>query len=205
MGRPSKSLGRDTRQEILDASLDLFALHGYSGTSMRQIALAVGVRESALYHYFAAKEAIFEALTQTYGPSRAEMLTQVDFDAGLKRGLGPFLRKLAHTMMETWAIPREQKFMRMIMAEGHRMQPMGFSPQAVIGRAHQLIGAFFEELMRRKVIRTLPPEVVAREFIGPMVIIRLSHLMVAGDAVDWKQLRRMVDAHVEFFVEAVKK
>ena len=72
MARPRKSEGRETRREILDAALDLFAVGGYFGTSMRQIARAVGVRESALYHHFAAKEAILEGLLAELGPARAQ-------------------------------------------------------------------------------------------------------------------------------------
>ncbi len=62
MGRPLRTEGRQTRQAILDAALKLFAENGYYGTSLRDIATAVGVRESALYHYFPGKEARFEAL-----------------------------------------------------------------------------------------------------------------------------------------------
>lgn len=62
MGRPRQTEARDTRQEVLDAALELFAEKGYFGASLRDIARAVGVRESALYHYFSSKEALFEEL-----------------------------------------------------------------------------------------------------------------------------------------------
>ena len=51
-----------TRARILDAALDLFARHGFAGTSVRQLARAVGLRESSLYNHFASKEAIYHAL-----------------------------------------------------------------------------------------------------------------------------------------------
>ena len=41
---------------------ELFADKGYFGTSLRDVATAVGVRESALYNYFKSKEALFDAL-----------------------------------------------------------------------------------------------------------------------------------------------
>ena len=62
MGRPIHADGRQTRQAILDAALELFADKGYFGTSLRDIAAVVGVRESALYNYFRGKEALFSAL-----------------------------------------------------------------------------------------------------------------------------------------------
>ena len=62
MARPRNADGQRTRQAILDAALDLFAQKGFFGTSLRDVATAVGVRESALYNYFPSKDALFEAL-----------------------------------------------------------------------------------------------------------------------------------------------
>ncbi len=62
MARPKNADGQRTRQAILDAALDLFAEKGFFGTSLRDVATAVGVRESALYNYFPGKDALFDAL-----------------------------------------------------------------------------------------------------------------------------------------------
>ena len=39
---------RDTRQKILEAALGLFSVHGYDGVSVRDIAGAVGIKDSSL-------------------------------------------------------------------------------------------------------------------------------------------------------------
>ena len=59
---------------ILDAALDLFAAKGFFGTSLRDVATAVGVRESALYNYFPGKHALFEALIAADHEQKAERL-----------------------------------------------------------------------------------------------------------------------------------
>ena len=74
MARPKNADGQRTRQAILDAALDLFAEKGYFGTSLRDVARAVGVRESALYNYFSGKDALFEALLTVHQPSNIERL-----------------------------------------------------------------------------------------------------------------------------------
>ncbi|OMB93829.1 TetR family transcriptional regulator [Mycobacterium sp. NS-7484] len=54
--------GRTAREEILDAAAELFTNHGYASTSTRRIADAVGVRQASLYHHFATKDDILDAL-----------------------------------------------------------------------------------------------------------------------------------------------
>ncbi len=51
-----------TRERILTEASRLFAERGYDGTSTRQIADAVGIRQPSLFHHFASKQAIMEAL-----------------------------------------------------------------------------------------------------------------------------------------------
>ena len=50
------------RQELLLASLPLFATEGYGNLSVRQLATSLGVTTGVLYHYFDNKEALFEQL-----------------------------------------------------------------------------------------------------------------------------------------------
>ena len=53
-----------TKQEILDAALELFSVQGYEATSISQLAEAVGIRKASLYSHFENKQAILEALIQ---------------------------------------------------------------------------------------------------------------------------------------------
>ena len=54
----------NTKQEILDAALELFSVYGYEATSVLQIAGAVGIRKASLYSHFENKQAILDALIQ---------------------------------------------------------------------------------------------------------------------------------------------
>lgn len=54
-----------TKQEILDAALELFSVQGYEATSISQLADAVGIRKASLYSHFENKQAILDALIQT--------------------------------------------------------------------------------------------------------------------------------------------
>ncbi|HWR23054.1 MAG TPA: TetR/AcrR family transcriptional regulator [Feifaniaceae bacterium] len=52
----------DTKQKILYAALDLFSQKGYEAVSVRDIARAVGVKESSLYNHFQNKRDIYRSI-----------------------------------------------------------------------------------------------------------------------------------------------
>lgn len=58
--RPAK--GERTTARILDEAEALFAQHGFAGTSLRDIATAVGIQQPGLYRHFAGKEELYRAV-----------------------------------------------------------------------------------------------------------------------------------------------
>ena len=51
-----------TRTRILDAAEELFMLHGFEGTSMRQLTSRAGVNLAAVNYHFGSKDALIEAV-----------------------------------------------------------------------------------------------------------------------------------------------
>ena len=67
VGRPRANRRRITRppqQEILFHAARLFARQGITATTTREIAAAAGLRQPSLFHWFANKDAIVEALLE---------------------------------------------------------------------------------------------------------------------------------------------
>src|SRR2546430_9135821 len=105
MGRPAKADARDTRAVILEQALELFSQQGYDGTSIREIASAAGVRDSALYYWFDAKEDILRALIDQHGPAREKFLEaelQPFLDAAPAAEL---IRAIAERIIHEWTNP----------------------------------------------------------------------------------------------------
>ena len=48
----------NTKQKIIDVSIDQFSKKGYDSVSLRQIAEEVGIKKSSIYSHFPSKEAI---------------------------------------------------------------------------------------------------------------------------------------------------
>jgi AcrR family transcriptional regulator len=62
------------RDKILDASLALFAHHGYKGTSVSMIAADVNVSKSLLYNFFERKEDLLrEIINQAFADIKESM------------------------------------------------------------------------------------------------------------------------------------
>ena len=62
-----------TKERILDAALTLFAANGYNGTSVEQIAKAVGIKAPSLYKHYKGKEDILNALIDSAEARYEEM------------------------------------------------------------------------------------------------------------------------------------
>jgi AcrR family transcriptional regulator len=52
---------RATRDRLVAIARQLFAEHGYEGTSLDQVQRRAGLSRGALYHHFSSKHALFEA------------------------------------------------------------------------------------------------------------------------------------------------
>ncbi|WP_188673375.1 TetR/AcrR family transcriptional regulator [Subtercola lobariae] len=96
--------GRETRSEILQVSLELFTERGFEGTSVRDIAEALGIRKSSLYYHFSSKEAIIRALLEGRRDEIDALLSWVE-----EQPAGPdLLRRTALRWVESTGIERVQ-------------------------------------------------------------------------------------------------
>ena len=198
MARPQNASGERTRQAILDAALTLFAERGYFGTSLRDIARAVGIRESAIYNYFPGKTALFEALfaadQQSTMQKLSVLVTRPIHDVRAT------LTSLALWVVELSVEPRQQQLFRIFLSDGVRL--------ARDGRIHLLESVStryttLQHLMRRLVrngaLRRADPEQLASEFIGPLLLWRLL-LAIGSDVAIVRNPEAFARQHVEQFL-----
>ncbi len=61
--RPRRRGRADTREAILKTAEEMFAAHGYHGTSLQKLAAKVGIRKASLFHHFKNKQSIYEEVT----------------------------------------------------------------------------------------------------------------------------------------------
>jgi AcrR family transcriptional regulator len=63
---PNKNVARGeaTRSQLIEVATRLFAAQGYEDTSIDAVLREAGVSRGSLYHHFASKEALFEAVLE---------------------------------------------------------------------------------------------------------------------------------------------
>jgi AcrR family transcriptional regulator len=73
---------QDRRELILTRAAELFARKGIAGTTVREIADAVGMLSGSLYHHFESKDAIVDEVLVRYFDEVREAYTAALSDAG---------------------------------------------------------------------------------------------------------------------------
>ena len=68
--------GRNSRQRILECAANLFAEKGFTETSIRKLALEVGMKGSSLYNHFPSKIAILEHMLDDYSRHNTDIFAQ---------------------------------------------------------------------------------------------------------------------------------
>ncbi len=151
-GRPARVPGEiPTRRRILDASIDLFAEKGYDRTSIRDIAKAVGITESAVYRHYEGKDAILQAvfdhlLEQVYSPlpPKHEPPEQASIFRQILEGLPAYIMKN----------PQLIKILRILLYEMNRNERMREFIEREYGiKANEYIEALLRKEMEAGRIR----------------------------------------------------
>jgi AcrR family transcriptional regulator len=199
MARPKNADGQRTRQLILDAALDLFADKGFFGTSLRDVAAAVGVRESALYNYFAGKDALFDALLEAHQTTKSERLTA--FAEGPIADGRALLEQLAITTLQGFVEPSEQKLFRILMSDGVRMAKLGrFNLYERLTSGRLGLPAILGRLAREGWLRRADPHLLGIAFMSPLVTWRQLHAIDA-DLPMIKNPQLYARQHVDLFLQ----
>lgn len=204
LGRPPKQEARNTRERILDASLELFAAQGYAATSLRQIAQAVGIKESAIYAHFESKEAVFRTFCeQMVTPAvLIQELLGSDLAAVVWRDPEAVLRQLAQRIIELWNTPRARLFFSVMMREGK----LGSDPLSTlllpgIEQIEAQLGILIHHWMEQGLLRNdFPAEHLVWELLAPLANIRALYWHAQATEEQRERGHRRADLHIEYFL-----
>jgi len=193
----------NTKKMIMETTLALFSRLGYEGTSIRNIAGEVGVRESAIYNHFKSKEDILKAIVNEFKASAAgtnllneELLDELD---------NPhiFMKNFSAKLIEQWNSDKERKFFRLLVMEQFReVEGINLSVTEYFNETRAVWEMIFGQMIKHKFIKRYDPKLLAEEFIAPLYFMRMENL-VGKHNIKIEKIMKSVNKHIDFFWSAI--
>lgn len=201
-----------TRERLLDAALARFSREAWGGTSIRDLARDVGIRESSVYKHFASKQAIFDALLE-----RADARLAAVAAAGLGvavdspesalpgyRGISEqSLIEIARGFLDAVLHDDElASLRRLLVVNQYRDPQIGRRLRDYwVERPLEFHSELFERLISAGELRPgLDPQATALAFFGPiLMLIQLAECGGDGESGAEERARALLAAHVRHF------
>ena len=169
----------NTREEILEAALELFAVNGYEATSISQIADAVGVRKASLYNHFANKQDILDTVIEIVlkGYANHSIFVRADWDdpefTKDKTGMtAEDVAKLIRGQLDyILHDPHISKGRKLLMIEQFRNAELA---ELLTKQNYQDVRNYFMGMMRFLIregtLKDEDPEIMAAQFSSPITV-----------------------------------
>jgi AcrR family transcriptional regulator len=110
-----------TKQKILNSATHLFAIKGYTETTIRELAAVVGVKEASIYNHFPSKNAILECILEEYASQIVRSFFEQDKLSALEEK--PTSDSILSCMKLSFPKENEELYLKMlyvILQEQHR-------------------------------------------------------------------------------------
>ncbi len=176
MPRPARyAKGLAKREEILTTALEVIARTGYRGTSVKELANAVGLSQAGLLHYFSSKEELFAEIL-----AKRDVVDQTAYADREESSLDGLVSVVRHNSDVPGLVRLYAQFSVEASDPGHPSHDVFVERYA---RLRELLSA---DVAARQAAGTLPPE------LDPAVVARL--LIAAADGL---QTQWLLDPEVD--------
>ena len=186
-GRPPKTEGPGTKERILDAAIDLFSQNGFHGSSVRELARSVGIKESSIYNHFKGKDGILTAILERYTTEMEKtVLTAEEIDERLasitpeefwKRGMARFMSQTTD--------PRIEKIGLIVILEMFRDErARDIAIQELFTRQQESVELIFARMKAHGLVGPIDPRDLALAYAYPMLGLRIEYNLLRGWGID---------------------
>jgi AcrR family transcriptional regulator len=154
-----------TRRRLLEAAGQLFARHGFDGTSVDDVAEAAGFSKGAVYYNFESKDELFEALVQ--------------------ENIGGLVTSLERALGDARTIEEKLAAAQAVLTEQERHKSGGRLEFEVLAQAmrdkklRRMVGKAYEQ-MREAIASLIEEQFAAAGVCPPLPADQLAIAIVAG-------------------------
>jgi len=194
----SKKTPEERRQDILEASLKVFAVKGYNGSTTAEIARAAGVAEGTIFRHFTTKKELLIAVLE---PKVLEGLIQLDKEH--REDTPPeFFRRFLRNRIEL--IKENEDLMRFMFAEAqYHIEVRDALFKGILGQGISIIRPWFEKGVDRGDFRALPFLPTMRSFMGMVMFYGLMGNVFQGFSPE-KSVEEATDHILDLFLHGLE-
>ncbi len=191
----------DTKSLILKVSLKLFAAKGFHATTVRDIANAIGIRQSALYNHFKNKEEIFEILLLEFDTLPIVCLfANTNIDTLHIQGKAVFIA-ISQAFKSFAMENRYDALWRLMAQEMYRHEQIRtiYHDQICVANIRVLCIVFEKMIKETMIVATEEPLVLAYQFFMPLLGYQMEVSLLKLNKKPIDKILAMYDVHVEHF------
>jgi AcrR family transcriptional regulator len=180
-----------TKERIIEEALTLFSTKGYKGTSVKNIADAVGIKDSSLYKHFKSKKELFDTIVEEIQNRMSGLSLLVGLPSGDRKAEATAYGKL--TVDDLLALSRKVflfylkddyvlRFWRMAMMEQYNSPEIYavyyriFMEESITYQAN-----LFREMIRQGHFISIDPEIMAISFYAPIFFLLTKYMGSPGE------------------------
>ncbi len=196
-----------TKEKILFEALSQFSVKGYSSVSIRDIAYAVGIKESSIYNHYVNKQAIFDEIIlfcQNRASQQYELLNLQETFKGnfdVYEHIPPqVLLTISKTMFNFYVSDEYlRKFRQMLTIEQYNNAHIAvIYKDTFIDQPIQFQTLLFQHLILTGSLHNANPKALALEFYAPIFL-----LLCRYDSLE--DASELLNIHINHFIQKNSK
>jgi len=199
------SKGSKTRDKILKHALKLFSSKGYKATTVRDIAGAIGIKQSALYNHFKNKDEILETLISNLTSSAIVTIFDDKESQELHKQGKSLLMSIATTFKLISFDGQNEALFKLLMQEIYRNERIReiYNEYFYQENVKKLSGFFFA-MMQDEMIKSSDPLLLANEFFSPLFFYQMQVSLLKLDKKSTSSVVSLFEKHVDHFWDNIK-
>jgi AcrR family transcriptional regulator len=188
-----------TEVRIVEAAVQLFAQHGYKGTSTRDISRLARVNEVTLFRYFSRKADLFNAAAESR-LSRVRMGRELQSKLVGDEPLQVTVPMLTEFLLENFFYSPD--VFRLILVAGFEVPGAELMVREYLGPFFDIIHGYFERCSAKGLIGEIDPSIASLSLAGVVSAHRGFTRLFTERELDWN-LEKSVPAYAEFLLGAL--
>ncbi len=197
--------GSKTKEKILKTALKLFSSKGYKATTVRDIAGAMGMKQSALYNHFKNKDEILETLISDLTSSAiVHLFDDKEPQEAAKSGKA-LLAGIATKFKLLSFDGQNEALFKLLMQEIFRNERVREIYNEYFYQENvKKLSSYLFMMMQEETIKSSDPLLLANEFFSPLFFYQMQVSLLKMDKKSTSSVVSLFEKHVEFFWDSVK-